>query len=41
MIGVILVVERIRPAQHRPFFARGYRHDLLIAVVHASWCCHW
>lgn len=36
MIGVILVVERIWPAQQRPFLARGYRHDLLIAVVHAT-----
>lgn len=36
IIGLILVVERIWPAQQRPFFARGYRHDLLIAVVHAT-----
>ncbi len=36
IIGIILVVERIWPAQQRPFFARGYRHDLLITVVHAT-----
>jgi sterol desaturase/sphingolipid hydroxylase (fatty acid hydroxylase superfamily) len=36
VIGLILVVERLWPAQQRPFFARGYRHDLLIAVVHAT-----
>ncbi len=36
LIGVILVVERIWPAQQRPFFARGYRHDLLITAVHAT-----
>ena len=36
IIGVILVVERIWPAQQRPFLARGYRHDLLITVVHAT-----
>ncbi len=35
-IGLILVVERIWPAQQRPFFARGYRHDLLVTVVHAT-----
>jgi sterol desaturase/sphingolipid hydroxylase (fatty acid hydroxylase superfamily) len=30
------VAERIWPAQQRPLFARGHRHDLLIAVVHAT-----
>jgi sterol desaturase/sphingolipid hydroxylase (fatty acid hydroxylase superfamily) len=35
-IGLILVVERVWPAQQRPFFARGYRHDLLLTVVHAT-----
>ena len=35
-IGVIVVVERIWPAQQRPLIARGHRHDLLIAVVHAT-----
>jgi sterol desaturase/sphingolipid hydroxylase (fatty acid hydroxylase superfamily) len=36
ILGLILVAERLWPAQQRPFFARGYRHDLLIAVVHAT-----
>ena len=36
VIGLILVVERAWPAQPRPFLARGYRHDLLITVVHAT-----
>jgi hypothetical protein len=36
VIGLILVVERVWPAQQRPFFARGHRHDLLIVVVHAT-----
>jgi sterol desaturase/sphingolipid hydroxylase (fatty acid hydroxylase superfamily) len=35
-LGVILVAERIWPAQRRPLFARGHRHDLLIAVLHAT-----
>jgi hypothetical protein len=36
VIGLILVVERIWPTQERALFARGHRHDLLIAVVHAT-----
>jgi hypothetical protein len=36
VIGLILVVERIWPAQERALFARGHRRDLLIAVVHAT-----
>jgi sterol desaturase/sphingolipid hydroxylase (fatty acid hydroxylase superfamily) len=36
IIGVCLVVERIWPAQQRPLFARGYRHDLLITLVNAT-----
>ena len=36
IIAVILVVERLWPAQQRPFFARGYRHDLLFTVVNAT-----
>jgi sterol desaturase/sphingolipid hydroxylase (fatty acid hydroxylase superfamily) len=36
LIGLILVVERVWPAQQRPFFARGHRHDLLIGAVHAT-----
>ncbi len=33
MIGLFLVVERVRPAQLRPLVARGHRHDLLFAVI--------
>ena len=33
IIGVFLVTERVWPAQRRPLFARGYRHDLLLTVM--------
>jgi sterol desaturase/sphingolipid hydroxylase (fatty acid hydroxylase superfamily) len=36
IIGVILVVERVRPAQRRPLIARGHRHDLLFTVFNAA-----
>jgi len=36
IIGVFLVVERVRPAQQRPVFARGYRQDLLYTVLNAT-----
>lgn len=36
IIGVFLVVERVRPAQRRPLFARGYRHDLIFTVFNAT-----
>lgn len=36
IIGVFLVVERLRPAQQRPIFARGYRQDLLYTVLNAT-----
>jgi sterol desaturase/sphingolipid hydroxylase (fatty acid hydroxylase superfamily) len=36
IIGVFLVVERLRPAQRRPLFARGYRQDLLFTVLNAT-----
>ena len=36
VIGVFLVVERVRPAQRRPLIARGHRHDLLFTVVNAT-----
>ena len=36
IIGVLLVVERVRPAQRRPLFARGYRQDLLFTVLNAT-----
>jgi sterol desaturase/sphingolipid hydroxylase (fatty acid hydroxylase superfamily) len=33
MIGLFLVVERVRPAQVRPLVARGHRHDVLFVVI--------
>lgn len=36
LLGVFLVVERLRPAQRRPVFARGYRQDLLYTVLNAT-----
>ena len=36
IIGVFLIVERARPAQRRPMFARGYRQDLLYAMLNAT-----
>jgi len=36
IIGVFLVVERLRPAQRRPLFARGYRQDLLFTIFNAT-----
>jgi len=36
IIGVFLVVERVWPAQRRPLFARGYRHDLLFLLLNAT-----
>ncbi|MGA3354351.1 MAG: sterol desaturase family protein [Acidimicrobiales bacterium] len=36
VIGVFLIAERMRPAQRRPLFARGYRQDLLYTVVNAT-----
>jgi sterol desaturase/sphingolipid hydroxylase (fatty acid hydroxylase superfamily) len=36
ILGVILVVERVRPAQRRPFIARGHRHDMLYAALNAA-----
>ena len=36
MLALFLVVERVRPAQRRAFFARGYRHDLLYTVLNAT-----
>jgi sterol desaturase/sphingolipid hydroxylase (fatty acid hydroxylase superfamily) len=36
IIGVILVVERARPAQRRPLLARGHRHDVLFTLLNAS-----
>ena len=36
IIGLFLIVERVRPAQRRPLFARGYRQDLLFTVFNAT-----
>ena len=36
IIGVFLVVERLRPSQRRPLFARGYRQDLLFTVLNGT-----
>ena len=36
VIGIFLIVERMRPAQRRPLFARGYRQDLLYTVLNAT-----
>jgi sterol desaturase/sphingolipid hydroxylase (fatty acid hydroxylase superfamily) len=36
ILGAFLVVERVWPAQQRPLFARGYRHDLLLTVMNAA-----
>jgi sterol desaturase/sphingolipid hydroxylase (fatty acid hydroxylase superfamily) len=33
---LFLVIERLRPAQRRGFFARGYRQDLLYTVINAT-----
>jgi sterol desaturase/sphingolipid hydroxylase (fatty acid hydroxylase superfamily) len=36
ILGVILVVERLRPAQRRALVARGHRQDVLYAVLNAT-----
>jgi sterol desaturase/sphingolipid hydroxylase (fatty acid hydroxylase superfamily) len=36
LLGVFLIVERLRPAQRRPLFARGYRQDLLYTILNAT-----
>src|SRR3984957_5519838 len=36
IIGVFLVVERLRPAQRRPLVARGNRQDLLYTILNAT-----
>jgi len=36
LLAIFLVVERVWPAQRRPIFARGYRHDLLFTVLNAT-----
>lgn len=36
LLGVILVAERVHPAQPRPLVARGHRQDLLYAILNAG-----
>jgi sterol desaturase/sphingolipid hydroxylase (fatty acid hydroxylase superfamily) len=36
VIGVILVVERVRPAQRRPLVARGHRQDVLFTLLNTT-----
>jgi sterol desaturase/sphingolipid hydroxylase (fatty acid hydroxylase superfamily) len=36
VIAVFLIVERLRPAQRRSLFARGYRQDALYTVLNAT-----
>jgi sterol desaturase/sphingolipid hydroxylase (fatty acid hydroxylase superfamily) len=36
ILGIFLVVERVRPAQRRPLIARGHYHDLLFAVLNVT-----
>ncbi len=36
VLGVILVVERLRPAQQRSLISRGHRQDVLFALVHGT-----
>lgn len=36
LLGIFLVVERLRPAQRRTPFARGYRQDLLYTILNAT-----
>ena len=35
-LGIFLFIERLRPAQRRTLFARGYRQDLLYTVLNAT-----
>ncbi len=35
MLGLFLVVERVRPAQRRPLVARGHRQDALFTLLNA------
>ena len=36
ILALFLVIERLRPAQRRSFFARGYRQDVLYTVLNAT-----
>lgn len=36
IVGIFLVVERLRPAQRRPLVARGHRQDVLYTLLNAT-----
>ncbi len=36
ILGALLVIERLRPAQRRSFVARGYRQDVLYTALNAT-----
>ena len=36
ILGLFLITERVWPAQPRPLFAPGYRHDLILTVFNAA-----
>ncbi len=36
LLGAFLIIERLRPAQRRSKFARGYRQDLLYTILNAT-----
>jgi sterol desaturase/sphingolipid hydroxylase (fatty acid hydroxylase superfamily) len=36
LIGLIMVVERVRPAQRRALFARGHRQDMLYTILNVA-----
>jgi sterol desaturase/sphingolipid hydroxylase (fatty acid hydroxylase superfamily) len=36
IIGPILVLERVRPAQRRPLVARGHRHDVIYTLLNVA-----
>src|SRR5271166_4432820 len=36
ILVLFLVIERLRPAQRRSFYARGYRQDVLYTVLNAT-----
>jgi sterol desaturase/sphingolipid hydroxylase (fatty acid hydroxylase superfamily) len=36
LIALIMVVERVRPAQRRPLFARGHRQDIVYAILNVG-----
>ena len=36
IIGPILILERVRPAQRRPLVARGHRHDVIYTLLNVA-----